>query len=50
MLVAAALAEILFGAAGRPVFDAANRFCLWFGALAAVLTGTLGWFLGAFAP
>lgn len=48
MLVAAALAEILFGATGRPVFDAANRFCLWFGALAAVLTGTLGWFLGGF--
>jgi len=48
MLVAAALAEILFAATGRPVFDAANRFCLWFGALAAVLTGTLGWFLGGF--
>ena len=48
LLVAAALAEVLFAATGRPVFDAANRFCLWFGALAAVLTGTLGWFLGGF--
>ena len=48
LLVAAGLAEILFAATGRPVFDAASRFCLWFGALAAVLTGTLGWFLGGF--
>ena len=30
------------------MFDAANRYCLWFGALAAVLTGALGWFLGGF--
>jgi plastocyanin len=50
MLVAAALAEILFAATNRSVFDAANRFSLWFGALAAVLTGTLGWFLGGFRP
>jgi plastocyanin len=48
LLVAAAVAEVLLVANGRPVFDAANRFCLWFGALAAVLTGTLGWFLGGF--
>ena len=48
LLVAAAVAEVLFAVTGRPVFDAANRFCLWFGALAAVLTGTLGWFLGGF--
>jgi plastocyanin len=48
LLVAAAVAEILLAATGRQVFDAANRFCLWFGALAAVLTGTLGWFLGGF--
>jgi plastocyanin len=48
LLVAAAIAEILFALTRRPTFDAANRFCLWFGALAAVLTGTLGWFLGGF--
>jgi plastocyanin len=48
LLVAAAVAEILWATTGRPVFDAANRFCLWFGGLAAVLTGTLGWFLGGF--
>jgi plastocyanin len=48
LLVAAAVAEILLAATGRPAFDAASRFCLWFGALAAVLTGTLGWFLGGF--
>jgi plastocyanin len=48
LLVAAAIAEILFATSGRPPFDAASRFCLWFGALAAVLTGTLGWFTGGF--
>jgi plastocyanin len=48
LLVAAAVAEVLLAATGRPAFDAANRFCLWFGALAAVLTGTLGWFMGGF--
>ena len=48
LLVAAALAEILFAVTGRPTFDAASRFCLWFAALAAVMTGTLGWFLGGF--
>jgi plastocyanin len=48
LLVAAAVAEVLLAATGRPAFDAASRFCLWFGALAAVLTGTLGWFLGGF--
>jgi plastocyanin len=48
LLVAAAVAEILLVATGRQSFDAANRFCLWFGAIAAVLTGTLGWFMGGF--
>jgi plastocyanin len=48
LLVAAAVAEVLSTATRRPVFDAANRYCLWFGALAAVLTGTLGWFTGGF--
>jgi uncharacterized membrane protein len=48
LLVAAAIAEVLLAATGRAFFDAANRFCLWFGAMAAVLTGTLGWFLGGF--
>jgi plastocyanin/uncharacterized membrane protein len=48
LLVAAAISEVLLAATGRPMFDAANRFCLWFGALTAVLTGTLGWFLGGF--
>jgi uncharacterized membrane protein len=48
LLVAAAVAEVLLAVTGRPAFDAANRFCLWFGALAAVVTGTLGWFTGGF--
>jgi plastocyanin len=46
LLVAAAVGEVLRAATGRPTFDAATRFCLWFGAVAAVLTGTLGWFRG----
>jgi plastocyanin len=48
LLVAAAVAEVLWAVTGQPTFDAASRFCLWFGALAGVLTGTLGWFLGGF--
>jgi plastocyanin/uncharacterized membrane protein len=48
LLVAAAAGEILWVATGRPAFDAATRFCLWLGAVAAVTTGTLGWFRGGF--
>jgi plastocyanin/uncharacterized membrane protein len=50
LLVAAAVGEVLLVLTGRQGFDAASRFCLWFGALAAVLTGTLGWFRGGFRP
>ncbi len=48
LLVAAAIAEFLWLVRRRPLFDAASRYCIWFGALAGVLTGTLGWFLGGF--
>jgi plastocyanin len=48
LLVAAAVGEILLVVTGRLTFDAASRFCLWFGALAALATGTLGWFMGGF--
>lgn len=48
LLVAAAVAELLWMVRRNPLFDNASRFCLWFGALAAVVTGTLGWFMGGF--
>jgi mono/diheme cytochrome c family protein/uncharacterized membrane protein len=46
LLVAAAVAVVLRLATGRPAFDAVARYCLWFGALTAVVAGTLGWFCG----
>jgi uncharacterized membrane protein/mono/diheme cytochrome c family protein len=46
LLTAAALAELLRLATGKPAFDAVSRFCIWFGALTAVVAGTLGWFCG----
>jgi uncharacterized membrane protein len=48
LLVAAAVAEFLWMVSQRSLFDAASRFCIWFGALAAVPTGILGWFMGGF--
>jgi uncharacterized membrane protein len=48
LLVAAAVAEFLAVVRRSPIFDGASRFCVWFGALAAAATGTLGWFMGGF--
>jgi uncharacterized membrane protein len=48
LLVAAALAELLGIVTGRSLFEGAVRYCLWFGALGAVLTALLGWFMGGF--
>jgi mono/diheme cytochrome c family protein/uncharacterized membrane protein len=48
LLTAAAVAECLRLATGRPAFDAAARYCVWFGALSAVPAGVLGWFVGGF--
>jgi mono/diheme cytochrome c family protein/uncharacterized membrane protein len=48
LLIAAAAAELLGIATGKPAFDAITRYCVWFGALTAVGAGTLGWFLGGF--
>jgi mono/diheme cytochrome c family protein/uncharacterized membrane protein len=48
LLTAAAVAEFLRLATGKPAFDAASRFCTWFGALAAVAAAVLGWFAGGF--
>jgi mono/diheme cytochrome c family protein/uncharacterized membrane protein len=48
LLMAAAVAELLRIATGKPAFDAITRYCVWFGTLTAVGAGTLGWFLGGF--
>jgi uncharacterized membrane protein len=48
LLTAAALAELLRLATGQPAFDAFSRFCVWLGALTAVVAGILGWFWGGF--
>jgi mono/diheme cytochrome c family protein/uncharacterized membrane protein len=45
LLTAAALAELLRIATGKPAFDAISRYCVWFGALTAVVAGILGWCL-----
>jgi mono/diheme cytochrome c family protein/uncharacterized membrane protein len=48
LLTAAAVAELLRLATGQLAFDAVARFCVWFGALTAVVAGVLGWFWGHF--
>ncbi len=48
MLVAAAIAELLLVRTDRSLYSSAGRFCLWFGALSAVVAGTLGWFFAGF--
>jgi mono/diheme cytochrome c family protein/uncharacterized membrane protein len=45
LLTAAAVAELLRLATGKSEFDSISRFCIWFGTLAAVVAGILGWFL-----
>jgi mono/diheme cytochrome c family protein/uncharacterized membrane protein len=48
LLTAAAVAESLRLATGKPIFEEASRFCIWFGALAALPAAALGWFAGGF--
>jgi mono/diheme cytochrome c family protein/uncharacterized membrane protein len=48
LLTAAAMAELLRIATGRPAFDSITRYCVWFGTLAAVVAGALGWFMARF--
>jgi uncharacterized membrane protein len=48
LIIAAAIAEVLFVRTGRTLFDHARQYCLWFGIIAAVGTGTLGWCFGGF--
>jgi mono/diheme cytochrome c family protein/uncharacterized membrane protein len=48
LLTAAAVAEILRLATGKPGFEGAARFCIWFGSLAAIVARILVWFLARF--
>jgi mono/diheme cytochrome c family protein/uncharacterized membrane protein len=48
LLTAAAFAELLRTATGKPGYDAVTRYCVWLGALSGVVAGGLGWFLGGF--
>ena len=48
LLTAAAVAELLRMATGKPAFDAISRYCIWFGTLTAVMAGALGWCAGGF--
>lgn len=46
LLVAAALAELLFIGTRRAMFATAARFCIWIGALGALGAAALGWLFG----
>ncbi|GMU22704.1 MAG: hypothetical protein AMXMBFR13_27890 [Phycisphaerae bacterium] len=48
LIIAAAVAEALLIATGRPAFAVAGRFCIWFGAIGAAGAALLGWFFGGF--
>jgi uncharacterized membrane protein/mono/diheme cytochrome c family protein len=48
LLTAAAVAELLRMATGKPAFDAIARYCAWFCVFTALVAGTLGWFMGRF--
>ncbi|QDV32306.1 DUF2231 domain-containing protein [Tautonia plasticadhaerens] len=43
LVLSALLAEVLWSATGRPLFDHSARFCVWVGAIGAVVSVTLGW-------
>lgn len=48
LMTAALVAEGLFMATGRPLFDAAGRFTVWFAIVGTVGAVILGWFFGGF--
>src|SRR5690606_17362468 len=48
LLTAAGVAELLFVAKKRPIFDHASRFCGWFGIAMTAAGGILGWFFAGF--
>jgi mono/diheme cytochrome c family protein/uncharacterized membrane protein len=46
LLTAAAAAELFGVTTGKPTWESVARYCVWFGALTAVVAGLLGWFRG----
>ena len=48
LLTAAVLALVFWNVTGRRLYYAAVIYCAVFGALAAIVAGTLGWFFGGF--
>jgi uncharacterized membrane protein len=48
LLIAAAVAEVLFAGTGKMLFDNSRRFCMWFGIIGAFGAGILGWFFAGF--
>lgn len=48
LIVAAALAELLYMGTRNSIFDHASRFCTWLGVLGAIAAGVLGWFFAGF--
>ena len=48
ILIAAAVAEGLLIVTDKPFFNAAARFCVWFGVSMTVVGAGLGWFFGGF--
>lgn len=48
LMLAALVAEALFAATQRPLFDAAGRFTVWFAVIGTLGAVTLGWFFGGF--
>jgi uncharacterized membrane protein/mono/diheme cytochrome c family protein len=46
LLLAAGMAELLRMLTGKPAFEAASSYCLWFGTAMAFVACTLGWFRG----
>jgi uncharacterized membrane protein len=49
LLIAAALAEVLWVVTRHAPFGFASRYCIWLGASGALVSGILGWFLGGSA-
>lgn len=48
LLIASAIAELLFIFTKNTLFDHASRFCVSFGMIGAIAASILGWFFGGF--
>jgi len=48
LLLAALIGEVLLMATGQPVYTSIVRYCIWIGALGALLAVPLGWFSAGF--